>query len=121
MQGSWEGMADGKPFCESWTFAHDSLIENRGLNCETGLAKEAKAGAMIRVLEGKMYYTDNPEQGQPLLKWDVTELDATHIKLVNPTAPYSQTMIFEHLPDNLWKATLISKKQTLVYTLHKMK
>ena len=119
LHGSWEGTADGKPFCESWTFAHDSLIENRGLSCKTGLAKAEGVGAMIRIIEGKIYYTNNPKQGEQILKWAVTELDSNHIKLVNPTAPYSQTMIFEHLPDDLWKAILIGKKQTLVYSLHR--
>jgi hypothetical protein len=121
LHGAWEGTADGKPFCESWLFVNDTLVENRALSCETGLEKEEGVGAKIQVLSAKMYYTNNPKQGEPLLKWEITALDSAHIKLVNPTAPYSQTMIFEHLPNDLWKATLIGQRDTMVYTLHRRK
>ena len=117
LAGSWEGMADNKPFCESWTFANDTLMVNKNLICATGEVE--KEGALIQLIDQQIYYTNTPKEGEKLLKWELVDCDSTHVRFTNPDAPYSQTIIFDHIPDDLWRATLITKGKPLVYVLHR--
>jgi hypothetical protein len=117
LEGSWEGMADGKPFCESWAFANDTLMVNKNLICETGAVKEE--GALIQVIDRQIYYTNQPKSGAKLLTWTLVDCDTTHIRFVNPNAPYSQTIVFDHIENDQWRATLTTKGKSIVYVLHR--
>jgi hypothetical protein len=117
LAGSWEGTADNKPFCESWTFANDTLMVNKNLICATGEVE--KEGALIQLIDQQIYYTNTPKAGEKLLKWELVDCDSTHVRFTNPDAPYSQTIIFDLIEKGQWRATLITKGKQIVYVLHK--
>jgi hypothetical protein len=117
LEGSWEGTADGKPFCETWAFANDTLMINKNLDCSTNTVKED--GALIQVIDRQIYYTNQPKSGEKLLTWTLVDCDTAHIRFENPNAPYSQTMIFDHIENDKWRATLITKGKPIVYVLNR--
>jgi len=117
LAGSWEGEYQGQPFCETWTVANDTLLVNKTINCGSGEAEEG--GAFIQVVNGQVVYANNPKQGEASLQWQLADCNESQLRFTNPKAPYSQTMIFEHTPDDRWRATLVTKGDTLVYLLHR--
>lgn len=120
LEGMWQDTANGVVFCESWKFVNDTLIENREIHCDTKISKAELPGAFIKSSINKLEYTNNPSIDKELLVWVITELDSVHIKLENPHASYSQTMIFEHTPTDIWKAILIGKTEKVVYNMKRM-
>ncbi len=117
LAGTWEGEYESKPFCETWVIANDTLLTNKNIDCATGA--DQSGGALIQVLDGQIFYTNNPESKEKLLKWQLADCDTARVRFTNPNAPYSQTMIFEHTPDDRWRAILVTKGDTLVHLLRR--
>ncbi len=117
LEGSWEGDYQGKPFCETWTFANDTLLVNKTIACDSREAEEG--GAFIKIVDGQVVYANNPKQGEQSLQWQLADCNENRLRFTNPKAPYSQTMVFEHTPEDRWQATLVTNKDTIVYLLHR--
>lgn len=105
--GSWEGEYEGKPFFETWELASDTLLRNT----------TSEGQSFIRVIGRQVFYTNDPKPGEQMLRWKLADCNEQRVRFENPTAPYSQTIVFEHTPDDRWKAVLVTKGDTVAYLL----
>lgn len=117
LEGSWQGSFEGKPFCESWAFANDTLMVNKNLDCAADTI--AEDGARIQVIDKQVFYTNAPKAGEQLLTWKLADCSPTRVRFANPNAPYSQTIVFEKTADGKWTADLTTKGKTLTHVLTK--
>jgi len=52
-----------------------------------------------------------------MLRWKLADYNEQRVRFENLSAPYSQTIVFEHTPEGRWKALLVTKDDTITYLL----
>jgi hypothetical protein len=119
LEGTWQGKAGDSLFYETWTLSNDTLLCNQNYKI-SGSDKLISGRYQIEVVDGQIYYSNDPQPGEKKIRWELTDIDKKAMRFENPDAPYSQVIGFKLENDSTWKATLTTNKTDVEYVLHRI-
>ncbi len=118
--GTWQGESrTGNIYFEEWNKKDSSVFVNQNYHFENNV--RVNGGSSRIVLEGNDIYYINDTKGEQPLRWKAIEVHPASVTFSNDSIKPYNHITFALSPQNTWDALLTGAKDSVTYSLKRIR